>query len=184
MTNEATLEHFNKKFHNREISEWKFGEWESQQPVVTSIINHIAQKMGFRDLIYVGQEDREPCAEFGQFAAARRINKTIIACKPFFQDLTGLNGLEKQEDAEGIIAHEIGHLDSSLPLQILSRYEEIKADLYTLRNAQLARALRNRLLKQEKMAPLEMEIAVRICISSICSPNLGSIKKMRNTTNR
>ena len=108
-------------------------------------------------------EDPESCAKSGAFesAAAHTRTKTIQACKPFYHNLIGLNGWHEQDNAKGVIAHEIGHLDDSLSLwqPVFLRWKEILADLYTLRNPQRSRGLRNDFVKLAKMIPLEVEIA-------------------------
>ena len=157
----ATLERFYQKLVNREIVEWKPGEWESQRPLVTSIVNQIAQRLGFKGFVNVSLEDEESCANLGEWrqAFASRSKSAITACKPFYHDLIGLNGLYEQETAKGVIGHEIGHLDLSLAWR-LPRYEEIKADLYTLRNAAIGRACRDATVNLSKRLPFEMDIAM------------------------
>ena len=165
----ATVESFQKKLYNREIAEWKPGEWESQRPLVSSIVNQIAQLLGFKGCVNVTLNDEEECAKRGEmrFVSALRNTSTILACKPFYHDLMGINGVYSQETAKGVVGHEIGHLDQSLDSLFYPRFEEIKADLYTLRIGSVGRALRDALVNNSKIYPFEFEIARRVNIAPL-----------------
>lgn len=154
---DAITDDFFKKIYNRPIHKWEPGELESYQPQATSKINQIAKQLGFNGDVNIYPRDEEACAEFGEI---RHVTQGISACKPFYRDLIGLNGLELQQEAEGIVAHEIGH-KAFLDDVVSKKNDEIRADLYTLRNSLTARGNLNAMKRLQKLFPLEIEVSIR-----------------------
>jgi hypothetical protein len=157
------ISNFNNPFfrtlHNRTIHEWEAGEEELYQQAATSKVKFITKQLGFQESIEISPENVDECAQLGEVRHVS-VGWRIRACKPFYRDLIGLNGLEREKEAEGIVAHELGHI--ALPrIEGDAIREEIKADLYSLRNARFARGGRDALVRVEKIVPLEFEIPYR-----------------------
>lgn len=155
-------EDFFSKIFNRSIHKWEPGELDAYQPLAVSKINEIAKKLGYEGVLSIDPKNEENCAEFGEMLLVNANPDTarITACKPFYRDLIGLNGLDLQQEAEGIAAHEIGHIAfQNYPL--FKKLDEIRADFFTLRNGHTARGLLNSLKRTQKLFPLEHEIRLR-----------------------
>lgn len=154
---DAMNEDFFKKNYNLPLHQWRPGELESCQSQAASKINQIAKHLGFNGDVNIYPRNEEDCAQFGEI---RLVTQSITACKPFYRDLIGLNGLELQQEAEGIVAHEIGH-KAFLDDVVSKKNDEIRADLYTLRNSRIARGNLNAMKRLQKLIPLEIEVPQR-----------------------
>ncbi len=173
------IQNFAQKLYNQSIHEWEPGELESYQPLATSKVTQIANQLGFKLESYqplatskARQRANQPrfkgvfsistmpiweCAMYGElpFVAVDHNAGMIKTCKPIYRDLIGLNGVDLQQEAEGIIAHEIGHLAFQ---DSYGFNAEIQADLYTLRDGRIGRGNLNALKRLQKFVPLEIEV--------------------------